>query len=51
VTIALVVEAMAGSQPAPPQHDDRRAQREAMSIAGVWRMTAMISSTVGGSAG
>jgi hypothetical protein len=39
------------AQPAAPERDDQRPQPGAVAIVGVWRITAMISSTVGGSAG
>ena len=41
-------ERLLDAQPAAPEHDDQRAQPEAMSVVGGLRMTAMISSTVGG---
>jgi hypothetical protein len=39
------------AQPGAPEHHDQRAQAEAVRRVSPWRMTATISSTVGGSAG
>ena len=44
-------ERFVDAQAAAPEHDDQRAQPPAVTVSPVRRMTATISSTVGGSAG
>jgi hypothetical protein len=44
-------ERLLDTEPGAPEHDDQRPQARAVAIVGARRITAMISSTVGGSAG
>jgi hypothetical protein len=44
-------ERLLDTQPGAPQHHGDRAQPEAVAVMWAWRITATISSTVGGSAG
>ena len=44
-------ERFVDAQPGAPEHDDHSAHPQAMGLVPAWRMTATISSTVGGSAG